>query len=212
ESARDRRCCVRGKVFERAPVNAFAETPDRSGPMSAVSLRAGPIAPPRISHYLVGVLAELAAGPTLPLDWIYPVLPGARGRNGQIEGDLNVGILGPDVHAALLPHRDKHRSKVMNAAFRLAERLVRFNVRRQGKGWRQVLQAGVREEGICLRAASFANRVLQQAVRQDDGWSGKVLATVVALDHEAAVVGNELEAERTDRGTGVAAAGRPARH
>src|SRR3972149_3430778 len=56
--------------------------------------------------------------------------------------------------------------------------------------------------------APSADRVLQQAMDQDDVRSGEIFAAGVALDHKAAVVRNELEAERTDRRARVAAAGR----
>src|SRR5207249_10656358 len=59
ESARDRRGCVRGQVFERSPVDRLAETPDGPGPMPAVRLRAGPAPALRIGGHLVRVLAEL---------------------------------------------------------------------------------------------------------------------------------------------------------
>src|SRR5881409_7491 len=42
--------------------------------------------------------------------------------------------------------------------------------------------------------------------------SSQILRSIVALDDEASVVRDELESERTDRGAGVAAAGRRPRH
>src|SRR5438552_13180832 len=104
KGASDRRCCAGGKVLERPPVDELAEAPHWPGPMPAVQIRAGPAAALRVWLLLIGILAELAAAPALPLNWIYPILPGARGRNGQIEGGLNVGIFGTDVYAALLLH------------------------------------------------------------------------------------------------------------
>src|SRR6266542_4035457 len=100
----------------------------------------------------------------------------------------------------------------MNAASRLTERLVDFGVERQVEGCRHALQAGLREESVCLRAASPADRVLQEPMRQDDVRSREVLAPLVSLDDKAAVVSNKLEAERADRGARLAAAGRRARH
>src|SRR3989442_14575481 len=47
---------------------------------------------------------------------------------------------------------------------------------------------------------------------QDDVRPGEVLSSGIELDHEAPVVSDELEAERTDRGARFAAAGRGARH
>ena len=49
-------------------------------------------------------------------------------------------------------------------------------------------------------------------MREDHVRSSKVFPTVVTLDHEAAVVSDELQTERTDRGAGVAEAGGRARH
>ena len=100
----------------------------------------------------------------------------------------------------------------MNAAFCLTERLVDFGVARQVEGFRHALQASLREESVCLRAASLADRVLQESMRQDDGRSREVLASLVSLDDKATVVSEELEAERTDRGARFAAACRRARH
>ena len=55
-------------------------------------LRAGPEASLRVWLLFVGVLAELAAGPTLSLDWIYDVLPSGRGRRRHIDCGLEIGI------------------------------------------------------------------------------------------------------------------------
>src|SRR3954464_5374476 len=75
-----------------------------------------------------------------------------------------------------------------------------------------MLLTRLREERVCPRAVVVADRVLQQPMRQDDVRSREVFASVVALDHIAAVMQYELQPKRTDGRAGHAATGRCARH
>src|SRR5438093_13139381 len=97
ESASHRCCCAGGGVVERTPVDGLAEAPDGPGPMAAVGRGASAATSLRIGGRLVRVLAELTASPALPLDRIDNVLPGDRGPGREVEGGLDIGIVGGEV-------------------------------------------------------------------------------------------------------------------
>ncbi len=175
------------EVGEGTPVDELAEGHDRPGPVAAMRSRTRPQAALCVSLLLVWVLVELPAGPALSLDWIDDILPSYRWWHWHIERGLEVGIGRANVRAALLPHRAQHRIEIVHAAPGFAERLVHLDMRGQVEGQRKMLLTGRREERVCLRSVTVADRVLQQPMCQDDVRSREVLTSVVALDHIAAV-------------------------
>ena len=124
---------VRREVGEGPPIDELAEGLNWPGPVAAVGRRAGPEASLRVWLVPVGILIVMPASPALSLDWIDDVLPGDRWRDRHIDRGLEVGLGGTDVQAPLLPHRAQHRSEVMDAASRLAERFVRLAVRQAAR-------------------------------------------------------------------------------
>ena len=95
--------------------------------------------------------------------------------------------------------------EVVHASPGFAEGLVRLGVARQNEGRGQLLQAGVREEGVRRNAEDFGDAVLEQPVYEDDVRTGKIVDAAAGLHDVRAEVRDELQAKRTHRSAGVAA-------
>src|SRR6476660_9442623 len=108
------------------PPPKFHGTRDILRPRTVVAMHRStrPDAAPRIARHPVRLLTEVHTCPTLALDRVDPVLPRRNRGDRHLDAKHRIGVLGPDVVPASIPHGGERWLEVVHPTRCDAEGLV----------------------------------------------------------------------------------------